>query len=157
MNQQILFLLISGRFIPINNNNLIAQGGNIGQQTMSDLFASSASGILNKFIPDFDVSIDVLNATDPTRGRAYLLSASKRFLDNRLELQGSYATDNSQNNFTASYNILRSGRLKGRVFNRSGLDPIYNRNITTSGIGLYYRKEFDNLIEIFKKQNQFSF
>lgn len=155
MNQQILFLLISGKFIPLNNNNVANQGANIGSQTVSDLFTSSASGLLNKFIPDFDVSIDMLNATDPTRGRAYLLSASKRFLDNRLEVQGSYATDNSQNNFTASYNIIKSGRLKGRVFNRSGLDPIYNRNITTSGIGLYYRKEFDSFMEIFKKQNQY--
>jgi hypothetical protein len=157
MNQQILFLLISGKFIPLNNNNVANQGVNIGSQTVSDLFTSSASGLLNKFIPDFDVSIDMLNATDPTRGRAYLLSASKRFLDNRLEVQGSYATDNSQNNFTANYNIIKSGRLKGRVFNRSGLDPIYNRNITTSGIGLYYRKEFDSFLEIFKKQNQYNF
>ncbi|MFN4084167.1 MAG: translocation/assembly module TamB domain-containing protein [Bacteroidia bacterium] len=157
MNQQILFLLISGRFIPLNNDNIANQSGNIGQQTVSDLFTSSASGLLNAVIPDFDVSVDMLNATDPTRGRAYLLSASKRFLNNRLEVQGSYATDNSQNNFIASYNIAKSGRLKGRVFNRSGLDPIYNRNIITSGFGLYYRKEFDKLIEIFIKQNQFSF
>lgn len=157
MNQQILFLLISGKFIPLNNNNTGVQGANIGQQTFSDLFTRSASGILNKFIPEFDVSIDMLNAADPTRGRAYLLSASKRFLDNRLEVQGSYATDNSQNNFTASYNIIKSGRLKSRIFNRSGLDPIYNRNIITSGVGLYYRKEFDRFIDVFKKQSQYNF
>jgi hypothetical protein len=156
MNQQIVFLLISGKFIPLtNSNNNVA--GSFGSQTVSDLLSKQAAGLLNKLDPSLDLTVDMLNATDPTKGRQILLSASRRFLDNRLEVQGSFATDNSQNNFSASYNIVKNGNLKAKVFNKNGFDPIYSRNIATSGLGLYYRREFDHLYELFRKQNAFSY
>ncbi len=156
MTQQIVFLLISGKFIPINNssNNL---AGSLSSQTVSDLLSKQAASLLSKLDPEIDLTVDMLNATDPTRGRAALLSASRRFLDNRLELQGSFATDNSQNNFAATYNFKKNGNLKAKVFNKMGFDLIYSRNITTSGVGLFYRKEFDHLIDLFKKSNTFKF
>jgi hypothetical protein len=69
-----------------------------------------------------------------------------------LEVRGSFATDNSQNNILAQYNISNNGNIKARVFNRFTTDPIFNRNITTQGIGLYYRKEFDGLKDLFIKK-----
>jgi hypothetical protein len=62
---------------------------------------------------------------------------------------GSFATDNSQNNIITQYNISRSGNFKARAFNRQALNPIYDKNITTQGLGLYYRKEFDNFYDLF--------
>jgi len=156
MTQQIVFLLISGKFIPINNssNNL---AGSLSSQTVSDLLSKQAASLLSKLDPEIDLTVDMLNATDPTKGRAALLSASRRFLDNRLELQGSFATDNSQNNFAATYNFKKNGNLKAKVFNKMGFDLIYSRNITTSGIGLFYRKEFDHFVDLFKKSNSFKY
>lgn len=156
MTQQIVFLLISGKFIPINNssNNL---AGSLSSQTVSDLLSKQAASLLSKLDPEIDLTVDMLNATDPTKGRAALLSASRRFLDNRLELQGSFATDNSQNNFAATYNFKKNGNLKAKVFNKMGFDLIYSRNITTSGIGLFYRKEFDHFVDLFKKTNTFKY
>lgn len=156
MTQQIVFLLISGKFIPINNsNNSLA--GSLSTQTVSDLLSKQAASLLSKLDPEIDLTVDMLNATDPSRGRAALLSASRRFLDNRLELQGSFATDNSQNNFAATYNFKKNGHLKAKVFNKMGFDLIYSRNITTSGIGLFYRKEFDHFVDLFKKSNSFKY
>jgi hypothetical protein len=156
MNQQIVFLLISGKFIPLtNSNNNVA--GSFGSQTVSDLLSKQAAGLLNKLDPSLDLTVDMLNATDPTKGRQFLILASRRFLDNRLEVQGSFSTDNSQNNFSASYNIRKNGNLKAKVFNKNGFDPIYSRNIATSGLGLYYRKEFDHIYELFRKQNTFNY
>jgi hypothetical protein len=133
MNQQIVFLLISGKFIPLtNSNNNVA--GSFGSQTVSDLLSKQAAGLLNKLDPSLDLTVDMLNATDPTKGRQFLILASRRFLDNRLEVQGSFSTDNSQNNFSASYNIRKNGNLKAKVFNKNGFDPIYSRNIATSGV-----------------------
>ena len=156
MNQQIVFLLISGKFIPLtNSNNNVA--GSFGSQTVSDLLSKQAAGLLNKLDPSLDLTVDMLNATDPTKGRQFLILASRRFLDNRLEVQGSFSTDNSQNNFSASYNIRKNGNLKAKVFNKNGFDPIYSRNIATSGLGLYYRREFDHIYELFRKQNAFNY
>ncbi|MDZ4667641.1 MAG: translocation/assembly module TamB domain-containing protein [bacterium] len=153
MNQQMLFLLISGSFVPINNSNNSA-ASTIGSQTVSDLLSKQAASLIGKAVPNIDLSVDLLNASDPTKGRTVLLSASKRFLDNRLEVQTSYAIDQTQTNFSATYNLKKNGNTKLKFFNKSGFDALYNRNVITSGTGLFYRKEFDHLNELFKKQKK---
>ncbi|MCG9881598.1 MAG: translocation/assembly module TamB [Bacteroidia bacterium] len=152
MNQQMLFLLISGSFVPITNanNNL---SNTVGSQTVSDLLSKQAASLLGKAVPNIDLSVNLLNASDPTRSRTVLLSASKKFLDNRLEVQTSYAMDQTQTNLAANYSLKRNGNTKIKFFNKSGFDALYNRNVTTSGTGLYYRKEFNSFPELFKKQS----
>jgi len=135
-----------------NTSNNVA--GSLGTQTVSDLLSKQAAGLLTRLDPNLDLTVDMLNATDPTKSRAALISASRRVLDNRLELQGSFATDNSQNNFQAVYTFRKNGSLKAKAFNRMGFDPIYSRNITTSGLGLYYRREFDHIYELFGKKEK---
>lgn len=153
MNQQMLFLLISGSFVPINNSSN-STSSNIGSQTISDLISRQAAGLLGKAIPNLDLSMDVITASDPARGRTYVLSASQRFLDNRLELQTSVALDNTQSNVSATYQIYKNKPTKVKVFNKSGYEAIYNRNVVTSGLGLYYRKEFDAFNELFEKKKK---
>jgi hypothetical protein len=152
MTQQVISLLVFGKFTPlanVNQNNNVSN--NIGVNTLSDLASSQINNALNKVVPGFDFSVDMQNAiaVDPTKGRSFLLSASKKFFDNRLEVMGSFATDNSQNNIITQYNISTSGNFKARAFNRQALNPIYDKNITTQGLGLYYRKEFDNFYDLF--------
>ncbi len=150
MNQQMLFLLISGGFVPISNSNNTATN-TIGNQTVSDLLSKQAAGLIGKAIPNFDVSVDLLNASDPTKSRTILLSASKRFIDNRLEVQTSYAMDQTQTNVAATYSLKKNSSTKIKVFSKTGFDALYNRNVTTSGTGLFYRKEFNSFSELFKK------
>lgn len=154
MNQQMLFLLISGSFVPITNTNNTANN-NFGNQTVSDLLSRQAAGLIGKALPNIDVSVDLLNASDPTKGRTMLLSASKRFLDNRLEVQTSYAIDQTQTNFAFTYNLKKNGNTKLKVFSKNGFDAMYNRNVVTSGTGLFYKKDFDQFSELFKKQKSF--
>ncbi len=153
MNQQMLFLLISGSFVPINNSNN-SGSSTIGNQTVSDLLSKQAASLIGKAVPNIDVSVDLLNASDPTKGRTVLLSASKKFLDNRLEVQTSYAIDQTQTNVSATYNLKKNGNTKLKVFNKSGFDALYNRNVITSGTGLFYRKEVNELKDLFKRQNK---
>lgn len=152
MNQQILFLLISGGFVPITNTYANQTAG-ISNQTVSDLLSRQAAGLIGKAVPNIDVSVDLLNSTDPTKSRTVLLSASKKFLDNRLEVQTSYAIDQTQTNFAATYNLRKSEGTKVKIFNKSGFDALFNRNVVTSGAGLYYRKSFDNFGDFFKQKS----
>ncbi len=154
MNQQMLFLLLSGSFVPLNNTNN-ANASSLGTQTISDLISKQAAGLLGKAIPNLDVSMDVLNASDPSRGRIYVLSATKRFLDNRLELQTSQALDNTQSNYSLTYQFKKTSQSRIKVFNTKGFDAIYNRNVITSGFGLYYRREFDTFSELFKPKTRY--
>lgn len=153
MTQQIISLIVFGKFSAINNNsNTGGINNNIGVNTLSELASSQVSNIVNKYIPNFDLNFDLQNAIDPTKNRSIIISGSTYWLNNKLEVKGSFATDNSQNNILAQYNISNNGNIKARVFNRFTTDPIFNRNITTQGIGLYYRKEFDNIKDLFIKK-----
>lgn len=155
MTQQIINLMVFGKFARISNSNTATTnaGTALGINTLSELASTQLTNMLNKVIPNMNITIDVLNAVDPLKGRNFLFTASKRVLDNRLELQGSYATDNSQNNFLAQYNISKNGNFKARAFNRQLVDPIFSRNVSTQGFSLFYRKEFDNLLDLFKPKN----
>jgi hypothetical protein len=154
MTQQIISLIVFGRFTSINSANSATAGinNNIGINTLSQIASAQVTNIVNKYIPNFDLNVDLINSTDQTR-RNIIISASKKLLNNKLEVRGSFATDNSQNNILAQYNISLNGNFKARAFNRFTTDPIFNRNITTQGIGLYYRKEFDGIKDLFKKRS----
>lgn len=156
MNQQMLFLLISGSFIPITSNNSDVASG-VGSQAVSDLLSKQAAGLINKVDLGVDLNVDLLNSSDPTKSKTVVLSATKRFYNNRLEVQLGVSNDNTQSNYSAAYSLKKTGNTKLKVFNRSGFDPIYSRNVQTSGLGLYYRKEFDSFLELFKKQNNYYF
>lgn len=153
MTQQIISLIVFNRFTAINNS--AAAGGinnNLGVNTLSEIASSQVSNIVNKYIPNFDLNFDLQNTIDPTKNRSIIISGSTKWLNNKLEVGGSFATDNSQNNILAQYNISQNGNFKARAFNRFTTDPIFNRNITTQGLGLYYRKEFDGIKDLFKKR-----
>lgn len=153
MTQQVISLLVFGKFTPLANVSQNAGSGiNISNRALSDLASGQINSILGKVAPGIDFSVDMQNTIDPSKGRSLLLSASHKFFDNRLELQGTVATDNSQNNFIAQYNISQNGNFKARLFNRYALNPIYDRNITTQGVGLFYRKEFNTFFKD-KKNN----
>lgn len=152
MTQQIISLIVFGRFTAINNNNSGGVNNNIGVNTLSEIASSQVSNIVNKYVPNFDLNFDLQNSIDPTKNRSVIISGRTSWLNNRLEVRGSFATDNSQNNILAQYNISQNGNFKARAFNRFTLDPIFNRNITTQGIGLYYRKEFNSIKDLFKKR-----
>ena len=152
MTQQIISLIVFGKFTAINSNNSGGVNNNIGVNTLSELASSQVSNIVNKYIPNFDLNFDLQNAIDPTKNRSVIISGSTKWFNNKLEVRGSFATDNSQNNILAQYNISQNGNFKARAFNRLSLDPIFNRNITTQGIGLFYRKEFDGIKDLFIKR-----
>jgi len=152
MTQQIISLIVFGKFTAINNNNSGGVNNNIGVNTLSELASSQVSNIVNKYIPNFDLNFDLQNAIDPTKNRSVIISGSTKWFNNKLEVRGSFATDNSQNNILAQYNISQNGNFKARAFNRLTLDPIFNRNITTQGIGLFYRREFDGIKDLFIKR-----
>lgn len=153
MTQQIISLIVFGKFNSLNNSaNTGGLNNNVGVNTLSELASAQVSNIVNKYIPNFDLNFDLQNAIDPTKNRSVIISGSTKWFNNKLEVKGSFATDNSQNNILAQYNISQNGNFKARAFNRLTLDPIFNRNITTQGIGLYYRKEFDGIKDLFTKR-----
>lgn len=153
MTQQVVSLMLFGRFTPTNIQNStgptsLTAGVN---NTLSGFVSAQATGFIQQIIPGLDVNVDYHTGNESVRGRT-ILSASKRIFDNRLELQANVDPINTYQNFLTQYNLTRDGNLKAKAFSRAQSDPIFNRNINTQGIGLYYRKEFDKFHELFTRK-----
>ncbi len=151
MTQQVVSLMLFGRFAPTNVQNAtgttnISAGVN---NTLSGFVSSQATNLIQRIIPGFDLNIDYHSGNESVRGRQ-IVSGTKRMFDNRLEIQASFDPINTYQNFLTQYNLSRDGSFKAKAFSRAQLDPIYNRNINTNGVGLYYRKEFDRFSDIFR-------
>jgi hypothetical protein len=155
MTQQVISLMLFGRFTPTNVQNStgptnLSAGVN---NTLSGFVSAQATNFIQQLIPGLDVNVDYHTGNESVRGRT-IVSASKRILDNRLEIQASIDPINTYQNFLTQYNFTRGGNLKAKAFSRAQLDPIYNRNINTNGVGLYYRKEFDSFSNLFTPKNK---
>lgn len=155
MTQQVISLMLFGRFTPTNVQNStgptnLSAGVN---NTLSGFVSAQATNFIQQLIPGLDVNVDYHTGNESVRGRT-IVSASKRILDNRLEIQASIDPINTYQNFLTQYNFTRVGNLKAKAFSRAQLDPIYNRNINTNGVGLYYRKEFDSFSNLFTPKNK---
>ncbi|MCU0442702.1 MAG: translocation/assembly module TamB [Bacteroidia bacterium] len=155
MQEQVVSLLLFGKFSPQNiAQSANAQGFNNSlNNSLSELISAQAGNIISRIIPGFDVSADFQTGSASSRSQA-VITASKRFFNERLEIKGSFdAMDAaSNNNIMGQYSLTNDGSIKIRGYNRtSNTNPIYNKNITTQGVGLYYRKEFDRFVDIFQK------
>lgn len=103
-------------------------------------------------------SIDYLNRNEAK------LSVRKNFLNNRLLVDvggvydwgrpsqvgsgGSY-TSNLAGDFMAQYLIRRDGRVRFNIFRTSNYDALFQQNISRQGVGLSYRRSFNNVWELF--------
>ncbi len=103
-------------------------------------------------------SIDYLNRNEAK------LSVRKNFLNNRLLVDvggvydwgrpsqvgsgGSY-TSNLAGDFMAQYLIRRDGRVRFNIFRTSNYDALFQQNISRQGVGISYRRSFNNVWELF--------
>jgi hypothetical protein len=155
MNQQVISLLLFGRFVSmgglqqINSQDNLSSGLN---NTVSDLFTAQANNLIGKIVPGLDFNVDIQTGVNQQQSMQYVFSASKKWFDDRLEVQGSYNPQNFNNSFMTQYNLTKTGNLKTRFFNRNTSEAFYNRNVTTQGLGLFYSKEFDKFSELFKRK-----
>ncbi|MBI2281279.1 MAG: translocation/assembly module TamB domain-containing protein, partial [Bacteroidetes bacterium] len=55
--------------------------------------------------------------------------------------------------FSIEYKITEDGKLRVKGFNQSNQFSLQRRSSNyTQGVGLFYRKEFDSFMELFRKQ-----
>lgn len=155
MTRQVFSLLVANTFIPPAVNQQFAAGdvqSGLLSSSVGDLLSNQVSNWLGQINSDWRLGVNYIagNQSD------FLINASRKFFDDRLEIQGTFGTNaNFYNNVSAMYSITPDGRLRVRAFNRTGTlqtnDPTntntnaINRNINTQGVGLYYSVEFDRL------------
>ena len=165
-SQQALSLIIRRQFSSGTSNNLTDQVAQTAEQALSEF----AFNKLNTFISQSNiknVDINIRSTSDA--------SATLRFFNDRLILNGSLYSTNGTNNlfgnnsatffnadinnftkdFEADYLIRKDGRLRARysyrALNSTTLNSINALDVQyVNGIGLIYQRDFDNPGEFFR-------
>lgn len=141
---------------------------------VSDIFSGTASSqltnLISKLTGDDDIAINLkyqkynYNADNTSGGdrNALSLNVRKNLLKDRLSIEvgssldwgkptasGNTSTFNPVGDFRLQYLIKEGGNLRGNIFRTSSYDALAESNITRGGIGLSWRKSFNNLREFF--------
>lgn len=165
VNRQVFSLLVLGTFIPPtfgeSNANTTALTGvqNTYRNSVSDLISNQLSNWISQIDPKWQVGLNWQAAGEQT-ARELIVSVKRKFLNERLEFAGSVDAGSSYNytpyNLNLRYNISSDGRFMVHGFTRQVNDPTLGNitNITTTGVGLYYRKQFDRIFRRKKETTQ---
>tara|TARA_Y100000589_G_scaffold74329_1_gene67716 strand:- start:54341 stop:58366 length:4026 start_codon:yes stop_codon:yes gene_type:complete len=159
MLEQFLYLLVANSFLVENDSN-IDYIGNTLATTGTELLSNQLSNWLSQTTDAFDLGFKWIPGTgDSLSFQQVELAVSKKFLDDRFIINGNVGTpqEQSQTNIVGDldieYSFFRDGRLKLRVFNRAkDYDPLSESLGYEQGIGLFYKKRFNNLTEIFQNK-----
>ena len=172
MNMQILYLLGIGKFYMEDSRNR-GQNSNV----MSSVLSSTLSGQLNNALSQLFDTNDWNVGTNLSTGDKGWTDVevegilSGRLLNNRLLVNGNFgyrdnpmANTNFVGDFEAEWLLNKSGDIRLKAYNETN-DRYYTKtNLTTQGIGIVYKKDFDKWSELFwgnrwklfwsKKRNQ---
>ncbi len=161
MNRQMLYLLVLNSFSVSGMSNTF--NTSLGASSL-DLLSNQISSWLSQISKDLDIGINYRPGGSYT-SEELAVALSTQLFDNRVSIDGNFGVTNLQeqqsatrtNNLVGDINIdvkiTKDGRLRVKAFNQTNnVDLLDVGAPYTQGIGIFYRKEFDNLSEFFRKK-----
>lgn len=158
MNQQIIYLLLLNKFYTPDYLN-------VGQRNELSAIASSTissqlNNILRQVSSNWNLGTNIRSDKGDFSDIEVELALSSQLLNNRLLINGNFGyKDNpkSQTNFIgdidAEYKLTKSGNLRLKGYNKTNDRYYYIKSaVTTQGLGLIYKKDFDKILDLFKSR-----
>lgn len=168
MNRQVFSLLVLNRFMPTTTDQYnTALGYGVGS-TSSELLSNQLSNWLSQISSDFDIGVNY-RPGDELSSQELELALSTQLFDDRVIIDGNFGVAGSETatghsaqaasqiigDVNIEVKITPEGKLRVKAFNRSNTFDIINTSSPyTQGIGLFYRREFDNFRELFRRQRR---
>lgn len=164
MNRQVFSLLILNRFVPPEEGFNTALGYGMGS-TSSELLSNQLSNWLSQISSELDIGINY-RPGDEISSQEIEVALSTQLFDDRVIIDGNvgYAGDHPAQTQRASniigdvnveVKITPEGKFRIKAFNRSNTFDVLNTNAPyTQGVGVFYRREFDNLSELFRRSRR---
>jgi predicted acyl esterase len=154
MNQQAISLLVLGSFSSTGT-------GGTNPVNAAAIMSSTLSNMLSQISNDFNIGINYIPG-DRVSNEQLEVALSTQLLDDRLIIDGNIdvSSNSSSTQKTSSivgdinveYKLTPDGRFRVKAFNRSNdLSLFEDESPYTQGVGVFYRKEFDNIGELFRK------
>lgn len=160
LNKQVISLLVIHRFLAVNtgivSTNTVNEGittnvGSLISTQVTQWISELSDNFMPKYFEDFQIGLNY-NAENARYQRQLELAMSTSLFNDRVTLNGSYDVENITGNFEVNYQLKKgNNKVRLKVFTRSDNNPIYQETLNRQGIGLFFRKEYNNLGELFKK------
>jgi hypothetical protein len=154
MNQQAISLLVLGSFSSTGTG-----GSNLVNPAA--IVSNTLSNMLSQISNDFNIGINYMPG-DQMSAEQLEVALSTQLLDDRLIIDGnidvtganasSQKTSSIVGDINIEYKLTPEGRFRVKAFNRSNDLSLFNDYAPyTQGVGIFYRKEFTNIHDIFRK------
>lgn len=162
MNRQVFGLLVLNRFFPTENQNQeLQQAGGFFSSSTSEMISNQLSNWLSKISNDFDVGLNYRPGDDIT-GDELQVALSTQLFNNRIIIDGNVGVANTQSSSSnivgdvnIEYKITPDGRFRVRAFNESNdINALVDNAPFTQGVGLSYQKEFDRIVDLFRRRKR---
>jgi hypothetical protein len=153
-----------GGFMPNQGGATETTGINGVGSNASELLSSQLSNMLSQLSDDVNIGVNYVQGGATAKDNLSVNLQTQLFND-RVSIDGNVGTANnattSQNttNMVGEFNVevklTDDGMVRIRVFNRSNQYLLLSNDVPyTQGVGLFYRKEFENASDLFKKKNK---
>jgi len=162
MSQQMLSLLVLNSFsLNTSNSNIPTSISGSSLQ----IVANQLSNWLSQISKDVDIGINYRPGTDLTNEEVEVALSTQLF-DERVTVDGNFGyqsvNDNPANttssivgDINVEVKITKDGRLRLKAFNRTNtVNLMDNTAPYTQGVGIFYRKEFNLIKDIFKSKKR---
>lgn len=164
MEMQIIYLLGIGRFYTYDYANTNMDSGSGQSSAMNSLLSSTLSGQLNNMLSHIINSNQWNFGTNLSTGDNGWTDMevegmlSGRLLNNRLLINGNFgyrdnqlANTNFIGDFDVQWLLTPSGDLSLKGYNQTNDRYFAKTTLTTQGIGLLFKRDFDHLKELFHR------
>ena len=163
MNQQMISLLVLNSFSFDQGTTTLTS--NIGSSSF-DMLSNQLSNMLSQISKNFDIGVNY-RPGDQMTTQQLELALSTQLFDDRVTIDGSMgmnsgttttAATQTSNKWVGDVNvevkITDDGRFRVKAYNRANnsLDLNASRAPYTQGVGVIFRKEFDELANLFKRR-----
>ncbi|MBP7497333.1 MAG: translocation/assembly module TamB, partial [Bacteroidales bacterium] len=174
LNKQVFALLILSSFTtPAQYKGQLKSTENAGNSNAltnnsTELLSNQLSNWLSQINKDFDIGVNY-HAGDNISSDQVEVALSTQLFNNRLLINGNVGvggsnrqtsqTQQSSSNIVGDvnmeYKITPDGKFRIKAFNKTNNNDYINYSTPyTQGIGFFYRKDFDKLKYIFRKNNK---
>lgn len=164
IDKQVVSLLVLNRFMPIYTGVSTTTGGAFStgyEASLGDLVSNQVTNWLSTIDEDLSVNlnyngIDYVGSDNVVMTESELeLALSYSFFNDKVQVNYAYEfRNNYRPNTEISYRLDEDGDVKVKLFNRQSQNPIVSQDTKTYGLGLFFRREFDSLKELFKKDKK---
>lgn len=162
MSRQIIYLLALNRFYTPEYTKAASGEAKELSSMASSTLSSQLSNILSNMTDKLAVAPSFRSDNGDFTDMEFDLALSSRLLNNRLLVNGNFGyrdaqTSNTQfiGDFDIEYLLNRTGNLRLKAYNHFNDQSYYLRSaLTTQGVGVVYRKDFDRLFNFRKRKKE---